>query len=59
MEKRGVIDGQTPTESCTKTTCCGGETAPVTKEAADELEDGVTTRAAEVVADEAKKNADV
>jgi len=57
MEKRGVINDQTPANTCgTSCGCTGKEgSEPTTKEAADVLEDGVSTRAADIVAAELKK----
>ena len=55
MEKRGVINDQTPGK-CGSSCGCPSETGkePTTKEAADTLEDGVTARAADTVAEELK-----
>lgn len=57
MEKRGVIDENTPPE--TPVVPCPVESkpsgAPTTKTAADALEDHATVRAADAVADAARK----
>lgn len=57
MEKRGVIDEDTPQEKPTEKrgSCDGKPAAPVTKEAADVLEDHVTVRAANAVAAAGRK----
>ena len=66
MEKRGVIDSNTPQEGC-----CGGNGGcppgdpgeegvagqPTTKEAADSLDSGLTTDAVDAVADQTDANA--
>lgn len=57
MEKRGLIDGNTPTE---KSGCCGGscgkgDKMPQTKQAADQQQDNLATRLSDAAADAFKK----
>lgn len=57
MEKRGVVDAQTPPQSGK---CCGGQCGkgsnqPQTKEAADTQEDHMMTRLSDAAADARKK----
>ena len=58
MEKRGVIDDNTPSEK----TCCGGRChnkqgdQPTTKEAADAKEAHTATRLSDAAADACRKS---
>lgn len=59
MEKRGIVDENTPAEVPQRPACCGGgchaSSTPQTKQAADAQEDHLTTRMADAAANVCRK----
>lgn len=57
MEKRGLIDENTPQDKPAEKKCCGGQckSGPQTKEAADAQQEHVTTRLTDAAADAFRK----